>query len=94
MHPVLWTNTHHDVTDLVNHGMIKNTKTCISWEQNITFLQNKIILNLSLRWHILRSYRYVAEVTIKLLLSKTNNFTNVKGAYAGQQSGCNCILKI
>ena len=22
MHPVLCTNTHHDVTDLVNHGMV------------------------------------------------------------------------
>ena len=26
MHPVSSTNTHHDVTDLVNHGMAKNTK--------------------------------------------------------------------
>ena len=26
MHPVSGTNTH-DVTDLVNHGMVKNTKT-------------------------------------------------------------------
>ena len=26
MHPVTCTNTHHDVTDLVNHGMVKNTK--------------------------------------------------------------------
>ena len=24
MHPVLCTNTHHDVKNLVNHGMIKN----------------------------------------------------------------------
>ena len=30
MHPVSCSNTHHDVTDLVNHGMIKNTKTGIS----------------------------------------------------------------
>ena len=34
------TNTHHAVTDLVNHEMAKNTKTWISWEQNITFPQN------------------------------------------------------
>ena len=27
MHPVLGTDTHHDVTGLVNHGMVKNTKT-------------------------------------------------------------------
>ena len=33
-------NAHHDVTDLVNHGMVKNTKTLISWEWKITFLQN------------------------------------------------------
>ena len=30
VHPVSCTNTHHDVTDLVNHGMVKNTKTLIS----------------------------------------------------------------
>ena len=24
MHPVSCTNTHHDVTDLVNHGMVKS----------------------------------------------------------------------
>ena len=65
MHPVLWTNIHHDVTDLVNHGIVKNTKTWISWKQNIIFLQNKKILNLCLRWHILRSYRFLAEVTFK-----------------------------
>ena len=32
MHPVSCTNTHHDVTDLINHGMVKNTKTWISRE--------------------------------------------------------------
>ena len=26
MHLVSCTNTHHDVTDLVNHGMVRNTK--------------------------------------------------------------------
>ena len=26
-HPVSYTSTHHDVTDSVNHGMVKNTKT-------------------------------------------------------------------
>ena len=25
MHPVSCTNTYHDVTDLVNHGTVKNT---------------------------------------------------------------------
>ena len=64
-HPVSFTNTHDDVTDLVNHGMVKSTKTWICWERNITFLRNKKILNLYLRWHILRSYYFVAEVTFK-----------------------------
>ena len=27
LHPVSYNNTRHDVTDLVNHGMVKNTKT-------------------------------------------------------------------
>ena len=26
MHPASFTNTDHDVTDLLNHGMVKNTK--------------------------------------------------------------------
>ena len=30
MHHVSCTDTHHDVTDLVNHGMVKNTKATIS----------------------------------------------------------------
>ena len=65
MYPVSRTNTHHGVIDLVNHGMFKNTKTWISWERNITFLRNKKIFNLCLRWHILWSYRFVAMVTCK-----------------------------
>ena len=51
------------VTRLVNHGMVENTKNLISWEWNIAFLRNKKILNLFFRWHILESYRSVAEVT-------------------------------
>ena len=57
-------NTHHDVIDLVNHEMVKNTKTWISWELNIIFLQNKI-LNQCLIWHILRSYCFVVEISFK-----------------------------
>ena len=34
----------HDVTDLVNHGKVKNMKNGISWEQSVTFLQNKKLL--------------------------------------------------
>ena len=57
------TNIHHDVKYLLNHGMLKTTKTWISWVENITFLQNKKILSLCLRWHILRSYCFLVEVT-------------------------------
>ena len=38
MHLASCTSSQHDVTDLVNHGMVKNTKTEISRERNITFL--------------------------------------------------------
>ena len=38
------TNTHRNVTDLVNHGMVKNIKTWRSWEPNLVFLWNKIFL--------------------------------------------------
>ena len=34
-------------------------------ERNIIFLRNKKILNLRFRWHILRSYGFVAEVTFR-----------------------------
>ena len=37
MHPVSYTNTPHDVTDLVNYGMVKNTKTLISWGRNLIY---------------------------------------------------------
>ena len=65
MHPVSCTNTHHDITDLVNLGIAKITKTWIPWEWNITFPKNKKVLNQCLRWHILRSYHFEAEVTFK-----------------------------
>ena len=72
------TNPHHDVTDLVNHGMVKNTGTWISWEQIITFLRNKkFVLNQCLRWNILRIYRFVAEVTFDdiLFVTPTHNIS-------------------
>ena len=66
MYLVSCTNTHHDVTDLVNYEIVKNTKTWISREWNIIFfLRNKKILNLCLRWQIWRSCRFIAEVTFK-----------------------------
>ena len=59
IHPVSCTNIYHDITDLINHRMVKNTKTSISWEQNINVIWNKNIFNLCLRWHILRNYCFV-----------------------------------
>ena len=44
MHPALCNNTQHDVTDLVNHGMVENTKTWISWKRNIIFYEIKKFL--------------------------------------------------
>ena len=46
--------------------MVKNTKTRIASEWNITVLRNKKILNLCLRWHILRNDHFAVEVTFKL----------------------------
>ena len=85
MHPVLCNNTHHDATDLVNHGIVKNAKTWISSKWSIIFLRNKKIFNLCLRWHILRSYCFLAEVTFKSLeelpvasmYSSSNYFFNI-----------------
>ena len=45
MHLVLCTNTYHDVADSVNNGMVKNSKTWISWAQKITLLYNKKFLS-------------------------------------------------
>ena len=58
------TNTYNDVTDLVNHGMSKNTKTWISWEWNIMFMWNTKILNLCLIDTFWED-QVVAEVTFK-----------------------------
>ena len=72
MHLVSCTNTHHDVTDLINCEIIENTKTWKSWERNITFLRNKKSLKPTSNdtFHILRSYCFVAEVTLKIPIIK------------------------
>ena len=44
MHLVSCTNTYRDVTDLVNHEMVKKKKIWISSERNIVFLRNKKFL--------------------------------------------------
>ena len=73
MHPVSRTGTHYDVTDLVNCGMVKNTK--LEYLENGTqlFYEIKKIINLYLRWHVLRSYCFVAEVTFKKIISFHQN---------------------
>ena len=73
MHPASYINNiHHGVIiDLVNHRIFKNTKSWISWEWYITFLWNEKILNLCLRWQILRNYHFVAAVTFKNWMQKT-----------------------
>ena len=38
------TLSHYDLTASVNHGIVKNTKTWISWERNTTFLRSKRFL--------------------------------------------------
>ena len=72
MHLVSCTNTHHDVTDLINCEIIENEKTWKSWERNITFLRNKKSLKPTSNdtFHILRSYSFVAEVTLKIPIIK------------------------
>ena len=75
MYLVSCTLTHPNVTDSVNHRMVKNTKTCISWERNIFFLWNKHFFNLCLRWHILKSYHFVAEVTFNIHATIACRFT-------------------
>ena len=49
-------------------GLLKIQKTWISWERNITFPQNKKILNLCFRQLILRCYHFVAEVTFEMFI--------------------------
>ena len=45
MHSVSCTNTHHDVTDLVNHGMVKNKKNMniLKTECNFFYKIKKIL---------------------------------------------------
>ena len=84
MHPVTCTNTRHDVTDFVNHGMVKYSKTWISWKRNITFLWSKKIINLCIRWHIVRGYHFAAEVTFK----------ETKTAYVGSKHSLNPVVPL
>ena len=62
-HPVSCTNTLHDIPDFINYGIIQNTKTWISWEQNIIFLSNEKKCNLCLGLLIMRFFHFVTKVT-------------------------------
>ena len=70
MHLLSCTNNHRDVTDLVNHGMVRNTKNLNILRTNIIFLRNEKILNLCFRWRILTTYRFVVDVTFKNAVKK------------------------
>ena len=61
MHPVSCVKTHHDITDLVNREMVKNTKKLYILRTEHSFSKKiKYILKLCHRWHILRSSSFVA----------------------------------
>ena len=94
IHLVSFTNIHHGVTDFVNHGMVKNAKTWISWEWNITFLRNKKVLNLCPRWQILRSYRFVAEVTFNDLFHVNIRILPIMLCQFCQLKALTCELRI
>ena len=81
MYLISCTGTHRDVTDFVNLEMVKNIKTWISWEWTLTYLRNKKILILCVRWHILRSYHFEGEVTFK-------DFSKI---FQNWLKACNCF---
>ena len=64
MHPVSCTNTH-DVADLPNHGMAKNTKTWKYHENRTTFLRSEKILNLCFRWNVFEKLLFSSRGNLK-----------------------------
>ena len=54
-------------------GWLKREKLEYFENENLFFLRNEKLLNLCLRWHILRSYRFLAEVTFKNTLFMCKN---------------------
>ena len=56
MHLISCTNTHRDVTDLVNHGMVKI--------QTLEYLENGTSFFYETKKFLI-CYRFVAEVTFK-----------------------------
>ena len=58
------TNTHHDVTDLVNRGMVKNKKPeYLGGGTQLSYETKEFLICAS--EHILRSYGFVEKVTFK-----------------------------
>ena len=50
MHPVSCNNTHCDITDLVNHGMVKNKK-------KLEYLENRTLF-----FYKIKSYCFLVDV--------------------------------
>ena len=63
--------------------MVKKTKSYITWERNIIFLQIKEILTCTPRWH---SYRDVVEETFN------NFFTSSGCSFSGENQCYVCVL--
>ena len=74
MHFVSCTITYHDVTDLVSHGMVKNTKTWISWEMIMTFLRDKKTLNMCLK--CTNTYHDVTDLMNHRMVKHTKTWTS------------------
>ena len=68
MYPVVCTNTHHHITDLVNHGWVKIQKVEYLENRTYFFCKLKKFLNCASDDTILRSYRFLVEVTFKTSL--------------------------
>ena len=61
----------------LSHGMVKNTKTWISWELNTTFLKSKKIFNLCLRLNILGSLFEIQFHSLHAPMHKEKNDKSV-----------------
>ena len=85
--PISCTNTNHDVTDLVNHGMVKIQK--LDYLENETiFLRNKKVPH---RWHILSSHRFVVEVNLNPLSANHTKWSNTVKQFVGNLP-TNCLI--
>ena len=74
MRPVSSTNKHHDVTDLVNHGMIKITKT-------LNLIQNILKLTLNIVFYEIKKKITCASITHFEKLSFCNGGDHTKDRF-------------